>query len=76
MRNALTPTGYAIKHTSRPTGKGGGVAIIYKSRLNKRNQNSEVFHTFKHIECMLQTCKSSMRIVVMYCPPPSAKKTA
>ena len=50
MRNALAPIGYAIKHTPRHTGKGGGVAIIYKSRLSKHNQNSEVFNTFEHIE--------------------------
>ena len=64
--NDLTPTGYAIKRTPRPTGKGGGVAIIHKSRLNIRKRTIEMFRTFEHIECTLNTCCSSMRIVVMY----------
>ena len=37
VRNDLTPTGYAIKHTPSPTAEGGGVAIIYKSGLNIPN---------------------------------------
>ena len=70
MRNDLTPTGYAIKHTPRPTGKGGGVAIIYKSGLSTRKRTAEVFRTFEHFRCTLKTCKSSIRTVVMYRPPP------
>ena len=63
MRNVLTPNEYSMKHTPHHTGKGGGEAIFNKSELN------EVFRTFEHIEC---TLKSSMRIVVVYGPPPSA----
>ena len=73
VRNDLTPTRYAIKHTPRPTGKGGRVAIIHKSGLNIRKWTIEVFRTFEHIKCTLKTCKSSMRIVVIYRPPPTVK---
>ena len=46
------------------------MAIIYKSRLNIRKRTIEAFRTFEHIECTLKICKSYMRIVIMYRPPP------
>ena len=73
VRNDLAPTGYAIKHTPHPTGKGGRVAIIHKSGLNI--WITEVLHTFEHIECTLENCKSFMDIVVMYHPLPSVKNS-
>ena len=53
----MKPTGYTIKHTPRPAGSGGGVAIIYKTELNVQNGPLKCFF----IECALTTCKS--------CPP-------
>ena len=72
VRYDLTLTGCKKKHP-RPIGKGGGVAIIHTSGLIIPKRTTEMFRTFEHIECTLKTCKSSMRIVVVYRPPPSAK---
>ena len=69
----IVPNGYCIKHTPRPTGKGGGVAIIHKSEIVLHKQDTDAFRSFEHIECRLKTPVSSMRIVVFYRPPPSAK---
>ena len=35
----MLPNGYSIEHTPRPTGKGGGVAIIYRSSLQFSQKN-------------------------------------
>ena len=69
----IVPNGYCIKHTPRPIGKGGGVAIIHKSEIVLQKQDTDAFRSFEHIECRLKTPMSSMRIVVVYRPPPSAK---
>ena len=69
----IVPNGYCIKHTPRPTGKGGGVAIIHKSEIVLHKQDTDTFRSFEHIECPLKTPMFSMRIVVFYRPPPSTK---
>ena len=69
----IVANGYCIKHTPRPTGKGGDVAIIHKSEIVLHKQDTDAFRSFEHIECRLKTPMSSMRIVVVYRPPPSAK---
>jgi hypothetical protein len=69
----IVPNGYCIKHTPRPTGKGGGVAIIHNSEIVLHKQDTDAFRSFEHIECRLKTPKFSMKIVVFYRPPPSAK---
>ena len=69
----IVPNGYCIKHTPRPTGKGGGVAIIHTSEIVLHKQYTNAFQSFEHIECRLKNPMSSMIIVVFYRPPPSAK---
>ena len=69
----IVPNGYCIKQTPRLTGKGGGVAIIHKSEIVLHKQDTDAFRSFEHIEHRLKTPMSSMRIVVFYCPPQSAK---
>ena len=69
----IVPNGYCIKHTPRPIGKGGDVAIIHKSEIVLYKQDTDAFRSFEHIECRLKTPMSSMRIVVFYRPPSSAK---
>ena len=69
----MLPNGYSIEHTPRPTGKGGGVAIIHRSSLQLRKETTDTFRSFEHVACRLKTPKLSVRVVVVYRPPPSAK---
>ena len=73
MITDIVPNGYCIKHTPRPTGKGGGVTIIHKSEIVLHQQDTDAFRSFEHVEGRLKTPMSSMRIVVFYRPPPSVK---
>ena len=66
----IVPNGYCIKHTPRPTGKGGGFTNIHKSEIVLHQQDTDAFRSFQNIECRLKT---PMGIVVFYRPPPSVK---
>ena len=49
----LVPSGYKIKHVPR-CGRGGGVAVVYKTSLDIQiltSTNDKVFTTFEHMEC-------------------------
>ena len=69
----MLPNGYLIEHTPRPTGKGGGVAIIHRSSLQLRKETTDTFRSFEHVSCRLKTPELSVRVVVVYRPPSSAK---
>ena len=76
----MLPNGYSLEHTPRPTGKGGGVAIIYRSSLQLRKETTDTFRSFEHVACRLKTSELTVRVVVaksslvvVYRPPPSAK---
>ena len=49
----MLPNCYSIEHTPRPTGKGGGVAIIYRSSLQLRKETTDTFRSFEH--CCVST---------------------
>ena len=44
--NLLTPENYSIQHVPRSTGRGGGIAAIYKSIFNISTVTSRSFTTF------------------------------
>ena len=52
---------------------GGGVAIIYKSRLKIRNIKKKSYPSFEHIECQLTTEKGPVNFVNIYRPEYSEK---
>lgn len=71
----LVPSGYKFRHIPRPTGKtGGGVALLYKSgmsfRLLSSSKDGEYTH-FEHMDCVITTCDTSVRLAVVYRPPSS-----
>ena len=62
----MLPNGYSIEHTRRPTGKGGGVAIIYRSSLQLRKETTDTLRSLEHVACRLKTPELSVREVVVY----------
>ena len=69
----MLPNGYSIEHTPRPTGKGGAVTIIHRSSLQWRKETTDTSRSFEHVSCRLKTPELSVRVVIVYRPPPSAK---
>ena len=71
----LVPSGYKIKHVPR-CGRGGGIAVVYKTSLNIQlltSTKDKVFTTFEHMECTVSIKNYSMRLAVVYRPPPTCK---
>ena len=65
------PPGYKICQQSRAN-RGGGVAVIYHSRLNI--QNTPALHqytSFEAIECDIVSSQP-VKLIVLYKPPPSS----
>jgi hypothetical protein len=70
----LTPEGYSIVTKIRPSGRGGGVALIYRSSLVCNPVKSHfISSAFECMEVTLINGSKSVRIVVVYRPPPSPK---
>ena len=71
----LVPTGYSIKHVARSGKKrGGGVALIYKSAITLRiiaSTRDNEFKNFEYMDCSLIINGFSLRLAVIYRPPPS-----
>ena len=74
----LFPNGYRIQQVPRPgKTRGGGVAIIYKANIDFKmltSSSDRHFSTFEYIDCNIALNKSSLRLSVIYRPPPSQKK--
>ena len=69
----LTAKGYSHKLLSRSSRKGGGVALLYKSTIDIKKPVHNVYRTFEHIEYIMRTDTSSIRLIVIYRQPPSQK---
>ena len=54
-----TPNGYTFKHTTRPDGRGGGVAIIFKSSLKFKNIERKA-HESEIFDCLLQYSSNTL----------------
>ena len=60
--------GYNIHHKSR-SGRGGGVAFIYRKSLNVVRQQTKAYKTFEVIECFINSPNSDMlRLCCIYRP--------
>ena len=69
----LTLPGYKFMHVDR-RGRGGGVAILYKSSYDLTVISSEIYASFESVQIKLTSNPTSLQIVVIYRPPPSKKK--
>ena len=68
----LCPTGYLFHHVPRsgPV-RGGGVGLLFRSCFNIKLQPYRKFISFEYIELLLNSVDRSIRIVIVYRPPPS-----
>ena len=70
----LTPNGFVLKNLPRQSGRGGGLAILYREGLanmvNIRPSSSSM-STFSMCELRIQHRHRTLTIVFMYRPPPS-----
>ena len=69
----VCPVGYMAQHVPREDGAGGGVALVYKQELRSLLKNNCKFKSFEHMEVILTSSTSSIRIYIIYRPPPSQK---
>ena len=66
--NSFTRPGYSLIHSPRLTGKGGGIAVIYRSFLKIVQISLPVFTSFEAL-CVKLSCSSSFFILTIYRPP-------
>ena len=72
--NDICPTGFAFHHLPRKHSRGGGVALLYKSRFKLKKLSPNIsFKSFEFTDCTLIYASTSLRMVVVYRPPPSQK---
>ena len=67
----LCPTGYSFHHVPRsgPV-RGGEVGLLFRSCFNIKLQPYRKFISFEYIELLLNSVDKSIRIVIVYRPPP------
>ena len=68
----VVPTGFKILHQPRESGRGGGLAVIYKDNIDIKLLSSNGYRSFEHMEFFMRTVSKCIRLCVVYCPPPSA----
>ena len=68
---SLLPSSYKIYHQPRMTGRGGGVALIYKAGINIKQQTTTQFRFFEHMEVLFHSTTVCYHFVTVYRPPPS-----
>ena len=71
--NSLTPAGYSIIHQPRPVGKGGGVALIYRSFLKAIKIQLPIYTTFESLCTKFTISSSSFTLLTIYRPPNSSQ---
>ena len=68
----ITPAGFKFVHLPRPAGRGGGIGIIHKKQLDVRLQDITIFQSFEHMQLLIKSFEKWIRVLVVYCPTPSA----
>lgn len=70
----LTPTGYNIYHKSRNNRRGGGIALLFKDKINitECSKPDVPFQQFEHMEFLVRSGDACFRLCVIYKPPPSS----
>ena len=71
--NSITPRNYSIINSPRLHGKGGGLAIIYRSCLKIKKITTAEYPTFEALCVQLTISSFSYNILTIYRPPSSSK---
>ena len=68
----ICPTGYELYSVPRGS-KGGGVALLYKKllRFQKSSCVKNKFKSFEYTDLVMLHSSTSLRVVIIYRPPPS-----
>ena len=65
---------HSIHHLPRKHSRGGGVALLYKNRFKLKKLSPKIsFKSFEFTDYTLNYASTSLRMVVVYRPPPSQK---
>jgi exonuclease III len=68
----ICPSQYTF-HSAPRSSRGGGVALLHKKMLKFRNQShiKRKFKSFEFFDLFMSHSNSSLRVVIVYRPPPS-----
>ena len=64
----LLPRGFKIVHQERTSGRGGGIAVVYRETLKLKRVQQTNYDSFEYIECCIHT-SAMIRLCVVYRPP-------
>src|SRR5215469_10066048 len=70
--NSLTPPGYSISHQPRSAGRGGGLAVIFRSCLSISDIALPVLSSFESLCFSLTLSAQSFTFIGVYRPPSSS----
>lgn len=73
--NSLTPDNYSIIHNPRLHGKGGGIAVIFRSYLKATIVPAPVFTSFESFCIRFSFSSHSFTLLTVYRPPSSSLAT-
>ena len=71
--NSLTPVNYSFLQVPRPSGRGGGIAAIFKSKYSVTSITKTTFSSFEHMLLRLSCGIKSYHFLIVYRPPSSSK---
>ena len=66
---ACCPPGYSSVHVPRATGRGGGVALLFKPTIAVHRHTCHDFTSFELLDCSLSLHPTPIRLLVAYRPP-------
>ena len=71
----LLPKSHHMIHMSRPTGRGGGIAIIHNKSIKVKVHayTGQTFKQFEYFVCTLDISRTSILLIVVYRPKPTDK---
>src|ERR1051325_3099843 len=71
--NSLTPPDYSLINSPRLQGKGGGIAILFRSHLKIETISLPLFSSFEVLGSRLTISSTSYVFITVYRPPLSSK---
>ena len=73
--NSLTPSGYSFINAPRLTGRGGGIALIFRSFLKIHSVSIPLFPSFESLCVRISSGSVSHTLLTIYRPPSLSETT-